>query len=88
LNDDPQFGDYSPSAFLNLLMQPDKNNPNENYGRELLQLFLMGEYFPGESKEAGSPRSYSELDVAAISRILTGFRSDKNVGSNINDPSE
>ena len=46
--------------FLDLLDQSNKNSPNENYGRELIQLFMMGEYLPGESKELGSPRNYEE----------------------------
>lgn len=45
-------GDYAQGKFLDLLDQSDKRYPNENYARELLQLFLMGEYEPGESKDA------------------------------------
>ena len=62
--------------FLDLLDQSNKNSPNENYGRELIQLFMMGEYLPGESKELGSPRNYEESDVASVAKILTGFESD------------
>lgn len=62
--------------FLDLLDQSNKNSPNENYGRELIQLFLMGEYLPGDSKEKGSVRSYEETDVASVAKILTGFVSD------------
>jgi hypothetical protein len=69
-------GDYAMGTFLNLLNGADAENPNENYARELLQLFLMGEYLPGESKEVGNERNYSEDDVKAFARILTGFRSD------------
>lgn len=69
-------GDYAMGAFLNLLDQPNSNAPNQNYARELLQLFLMGEYLPGESKDAGNTRNYEETDVVALSKILTGFRSD------------
>ncbi len=71
-----QPGDYAEGKFLDLLDQSDKNSPNENYGRELMQLFLMGEYKPGESKESGNDRNYEEADVARIARILTGFVSD------------
>ena len=46
-----QVGDYAEGKFLDLLDGSNKNYPNENYARELLQLFLMGEYKPGESKE-------------------------------------
>lgn len=69
-------GDYAASKFLDLLDASDKRYPNENYARELLQLFLMGEYEPGKSKENGDIRNYEEADVAALAKILTGFRSD------------
>jgi uncharacterized protein (DUF1800 family) len=76
LNNDIERGDYAASQFLNLLRQWDKNNPNQNYARELLQLFLMGEYKPGESKANNDTRNYSEDDVVALSKIITGFWSD------------
>ena len=44
-------GDFAMGKFLDLLDQTDSNNPNENYGRELIQLFMMGEYKSGDSKE-------------------------------------
>lgn len=69
-------GDYAEGKFLDLLDQSNKNSPNENYARELLQLFLMGEYKNGESKELGSTRNYEESDVAAFAKILTGLKSD------------
>lgn len=69
-------GDYAEGKFLDLLDQSDRRYPNENYARELLQLFLMGEYEPGESIDSGDPRNYEESDVAALAKILTGFRSD------------
>ena len=40
-------------------------SPNENYAREMMELFTLG---------AG--RGYSELDVRAQARALTGFRND------------
>lgn len=76
-----QSGDYAEGKFLDLLDQSNKNSPNENYARELLQLFLMGEYKPGESKELGSTRNYEETDVAALAKILTGLES--NSGSHV-----
>ncbi len=43
--------------------------PNENYGRELLELFTLGQkHIP----------NYSEQDVKEAARILTGWRDDKN----------
>jgi uncharacterized protein (DUF1800 family) len=45
----------------------NKWNPNENYGRELMELFMLG-----VSNEAGYP--YSEDDVREQARALTGWR--------------
>ena len=42
-----------------------KNSPNENYGREMMELFTLG---------AG--RGYGEEDVRQNARALTGFRND------------
>jgi uncharacterized protein (DUF1800 family) len=42
-----------------------KQHPNENYGREMMELFTLG---------AG--RGYSERDVREQARALTGFRND------------
>ena len=42
--------------------------PNENYARELLELFTMGSAGPD-----GSP-NYTETDVGEIARALTGWR--------------
>ena len=41
--------------------------PNENYGRELLELFTMGQ----EDKDGAS--NYSQGDIAELSRALTGW---------------
>ena len=65
-------GDYAASQFLDLLNQTDKRYPNENYARELLQLFLMFEYYPLASRT--DERHYTEADVASFAKILTGFR--------------
>jgi len=45
-----------------------KEAPNENYARELFELFTIG-------KEDG--QSYSELDVREAARVLTGYIDDK-----------
>jgi uncharacterized protein (DUF1800 family) len=42
-----------------------KESPNENYGRELMELFTLG-----------ADRGYSENDVREQARALTGFRMD------------
>ncbi len=45
------------------LADSDKEAPNENYARELMELFTLG-------------RGYSEADIRQASRALTGFRVD------------
>jgi uncharacterized protein (DUF1800 family) len=46
-------------------------SPNENYARELLELFTIGK---GNQIGAGDYSYYTEMDVAAGSKILTGFQ--------------
>ncbi|MES2620808.1 MAG: DUF1800 domain-containing protein [Bacteroidota bacterium] len=46
-----------------------KNAPNENYGRELQELFTAGK---------GPNSLYTEDDVKATAKVLTGWRDDKN----------
>lgn len=48
-----------------------KGSPNENYARELLELFTIGK---GPLVGPGDHTHYTEDDVAAISKILTGWR--------------
>ncbi len=61
--------------YLDLLNQPNKDYPNENYARELMQLFLMLEYKPWEDAETpNAQRNYTETDVAKLALILSGFR--------------
>ena len=45
------------------LADSDKEAPNENYARELMELFTLG-------------RGYSERDIRQAARALTGFRVD------------
>ncbi|MCS6983156.1 MAG: DUF1800 family protein [Candidatus Absconditabacterales bacterium] len=67
-------GDYAVGRFIDLLHQ-NVNFPNENYARELLQLFLMGEYdildTPGQAKP-----NYTDEDVIALAKKLTGLEAD------------
>ncbi len=42
-----------------------------------MQLFVMGEYEPFKTKENNDVRNYEETDVRALSRILTGYKTDK-----------
>jgi len=50
------------AGFLSLL-DSDRREPNENFARELMELFTLG-------VDAG----YTQLDVAEAARALTGFR--------------
>lgn len=58
---DPAMLNYL-SGYLN-----SKTAPNENYGRELQELFTMGK---------GDNSKYTEADVKAAAKVLTGFKID------------
>ncbi len=47
------------------------NAPNENYARELLELFTIGK---GPIAGPGDYTNYTEDDVVAIAKVLTGWR--------------
>ncbi len=46
-------------------------HPNENYGRELQELFTIGK---GLEKSPGDYTNYTEDDIKAAARVLTGWR--------------
>ncbi len=46
----------------------EKSKPNENYARELQELFVVGE------KDFAGNNNYTEEDVKAAARVLTGWR--------------
>ena len=48
-----------------------KEAPNENYARELLELFTVGK---GPLAGPGDYTSFTEQDVIAMSKVLTGWR--------------
>ena len=48
-----------------------KSSPNENYGRELQELFTVGK---GPEIAPGDYTNYTEDDVKAAARVLTGWR--------------
>lgn len=48
----------------------NKNAPNENYARELLELFTIGK---GEQAGPGDYTNYTEEDIKEIARALTGW---------------
>ena len=49
-----------------------KEAPNENYARELLELFTVGK---GELAGPGDYSTFTEQDVVEMAKILTGWRS-------------
>ena len=62
--------DYSLSKYLDLLDQTNPKNPNENYSRELMQLFLMWEFNLLNNNE----KNYTETDVHRLWEILIWFK--------------
>ena len=48
--------------------------PNENYGRELQELFTIGK---GPETSTGDYTTYTELDVKAAAHVLTGWSDDQ-----------
>ena len=65
------------------------DNPNENYARELLELYTIGVGKPiyldenGNIAFEGSPLNYTEADIEKIAEVLTGWRFDKNQRSSM-----
>lgn len=53
-----------------------KTSPNENYGRELQELFTIGK---GAEVAPGDYTTYTEADVKAAARVLTGWQEDSTV---------
>ena len=48
-----------------------KNNPNQNYAREFLELFTIGK---GPQTGPGNYTNYTETDIQQAARVLTGFK--------------
>ncbi|MEJ7846472.1 MAG: DUF1800 domain-containing protein [Pyrinomonadaceae bacterium] len=60
------------------MVRSTKNNPNENYARELLQLFSVGLFMLNpdgtQQMSGGSPiPTYDQNTVNAFTKVLTGF---------------
>ena len=53
----------------------NKNNPNENYAREFLELFTIGK---GEQVSDGDYTNYTEHDVVQAARVFSGIKFKKN----------
>ncbi len=51
--------------------QNSRVSPNENYARELLELFTVGK---GETADEGDYTTFTEHDVREIAKALTGWR--------------
>ena len=69
------------NAMLRLLdgNQNVKGRVNENYARELLELYTIGRGLPGkvpEGLEAGDYHVFTEHDVQMAARVLSGWQSD------------
>ncbi|NQW30258.1 MAG: DUF1800 domain-containing protein [Ignavibacteria bacterium] len=62
-----------------------KGSPNENYGRELQELFTIGK---GPEISQGDYTTYTEQDVKAAARVLTGWRDDRLTGKTIFNPNK
>ncbi|MFT4533970.1 MAG: hypothetical protein ACJA1A_003762 [Saprospiraceae bacterium] len=63
----------SPSMLLYLNGNENtREAPNENYARELLELFTIGK---GDTAGPGDYTNYTEDDVVALAKSLTGWRS-------------
>lgn len=58
-------------------------NPNENYARELQELFTIGK---GPEISAGNYTTYTEDDVKAAARVLTGWREQRGTGNVVFQP--
>ncbi|MEW4923049.1 DUF1800 family protein [Algibacter sp. 2305UL17-15] len=51
--------------------QNNKNNPNENYAREYLELFTI---LKGEQIGEGNYTNYTELDIQQAAKVFSGFK--------------
>lgn len=63
--------------------QNTKVAPNENYARELLELYTVGK---GDLAGAGDYSTFTEQDVAAMARVLTGWRTFGNLSMESDNP--
>jgi uncharacterized protein (DUF1800 family) len=52
----------------------DKDSPNENYAREMFELYSVGR---GPQISDGNYTNYTEDDVKAATRVLTGYTNDE-----------
>ena len=57
-----------------------KRSPNENYGRELQELFTVGK---GPEIAQGDYTNYTEADVKAAAKVLTGWKNQGNADGTV-----
>ena len=62
-----------------------RNSPNENYARELLELFTIGK---GPLAAPGDYTNYTEQDIQEIAKVLTGWRDRGYRGAQLQLPSK
>ncbi|WP_299555413.1 DUF1800 family protein [Seonamhaeicola sp.] len=62
--------------------QNNKNNPNENYAREYLELFTI---LKGEQIGEGNYTNYTEVDIQQAAKVFSGFKKQWDRNGNI-DP--
>lgn len=64
-------------GMLNYLdgVKNDNGSPNENYARELFELFTIGK---GPLIEEGNYTNYTEHDIREAAKVLTGWKTDAN----------
>ena len=62
--------------------QNSAGHPNQNYGRELMELFSLGITHPKSGAQ-----NYTETDVREVARSLTGYKLNWTTGGVVFDPS-
>ena len=79
--------DVSINPMMLIFLNGASNNqfsPNENYSRELLELFTVGK---GEQVATGDYSTYTETDIAAGAKILTGWNVQDLYSTTVTNPS-
>ncbi len=73
----------SPAMLVYLNGESNKATaPNENYGRELFELFTIGK---GPLIAAGNYTNYTETDIREAAKVLTGWKTDRTLGKSLYD---
>jgi len=60
-----------------------KNNPNENFAREVLELFTIGK---GPTASPGDYTNYTEDDILELAKVFTGWKARGRFSDTITDP--